>query len=410
MLWLGLVVALGATENGVTLVRTYKNASLVEISADGQLILTRLNQEKVTDCPDHMQYCLADVLAVHEAGTGRSVGKLVAKGRGNFGLAGFLRGNTVLAIEYDWKSLPPARVTWNLVSGVRSRIELAVQKGAMLLCPVDESRILSGMIDGTIAPQSYQLQVLGATGSMQSLKEPKLPFVRNGGTVPGMLESNCTTWRSQDSYLMEGAEGNEGLYWVSTRPDAPARFCYAFPEERIRDYAISPDGSMIGVATNRRETPSEAGKLHDEFPLFLTLLNAADCSTLRRVELQFPEKPKLKSFLIGGIKYYDNRHFWTQFPAGMAISPDKTKLAIAYGVYRKPSGYAYFGLYSLADERRLATLNGDVEHKWLWSGFLNDEIFAQGAPIGGALQFAPDSRTLYGTSEHLRQWDISGLR
>jgi len=34
---------------------------------------------------------------------------------------------------------------------------------------------------------------------------------------------------------------------------------------------------------------------------------------------------------------------------------------------------------------RLATLKGDVEHKWLWSGSLNDEIFAQGAQIGGAL-------------------------
>jgi hypothetical protein len=209
---------------------------------------------------------------------------------------------------------------------------------------------------------------------------------------------------------MEGAKGNVGLYWVSTHPDAPARFCRAFPEERIRDYVISPDGSLIGVATNRRESPPEVGKMHAEYPIFPTLLNATDCSALRRFELQFPETPKLKSFLIGDIKYYDNSHFGVQFPATMAISPDKTKLAVAYGVYRKPSGYAYFGLYSLTDGHRLTTLNGDVEHKWLWSGLLNDEIFAQGAPFSGALQFSQDSRTLYGTSEHLRQWDISGLR
>jgi hypothetical protein len=139
-------------------------------------------------------------------------------------------------------------------------------------------------------------------------------------------------------------------------------------------------------------------------------LSATDCSALRRFELQFPERPILRSALIGSIQYYDNIHFGAQFPSRLAISADKTKLAVAYGVYRRPSGYAYFGLYSLADGHRLATLNGDVERKWLWSGFLNDEIFAQGAPIGGALRFTQDSRTLYGTSEHLRQWDISGLK
>ena len=94
----------------------------------------------------------------------------------------------------------------------------------------------------------------------------------------------------------------------------------------------------------------------------------------------------------------------------MAISPDNATLAFAYGVYRKPSGYAYFGLYSLTDGHRLATLDGDVDHKWLWSGMLNDEIFSQSAPLDGALRFTPDSRTLFGTSTHLRQWDISRLK
>jgi hypothetical protein len=56
-------------------------------------------------------------------------------GRGGFELAGFLRGNTVLAIEHDWKSVPVARVEWNPVSGVRSRIELAIQKGRNVAVP-----------------------------------------------------------------------------------------------------------------------------------------------------------------------------------------------------------------------------------------------------------------------------------
>jgi hypothetical protein len=240
VLWIGLIVALGATENGVTLVRTYKNASLIEISTDGQLILARLKPKKVADCPGHVPYCLADVLAVYEAGTGESLGELVAKGGCNFGLTGFLRGNIVFAIERDWKS-PPVRVEWNIGSGSRSRVGLAAQSDTPLLCPADDSRIISGIIDH--AATSYQLQVLGPSGVVQALQQPKLPFVRNGVnsvrngvSLPILLADNCATWRSHDSYLMEGADGNEGLYWVSLHPDAPARFCRAFPK---REFAIT---------------------------------------------------------------------------------------------------------------------------------------------------------------------------
>jgi hypothetical protein len=212
------------------------------------------------------------------------------------------------------------------------------------------------------------------------------------------------------SYLVETDAPNASLYWVSLRPEVKARPCHVFDSERIRNFALSRDGSVIAVATVAVESASEAGKLHPEYPLWLTVLDSSECAVLKRFQLEFPEKQKLRSPLSGSYRYYDNSHFNAQFPARMAVSPDKAMVAVAYGVYRDPSAYAYFGLYSLADGHRIATLDGDVLHKWLWSGFLNDEIRAPSAPIHGALRFSNDSRFLFGSSQHLRQWDVSRLK
>jgi hypothetical protein len=82
------------------------------------------------------------------------------------------------------------------------------------------------------------------------------------------------------------------------------------------------------------------------YQTFLNLLDGSSCSQLGKTELLFSEAPIL---LAHG------------FATHIASSPDKAKVAIAYG-----------------------------------------------APTG-AIQFGPDSRTLYAGSIHLRQWDISGV-
>lgn len=411
VLWISLslvVVSLAATEKGVTLLRTFRNAALVEISPDGQLILARLDRRRGTDCPNRKPYCFSEVLAVYDAKIGKSVGELVTKGDGYFFAVGFVRDHRVSAIE-EAVGAAPTRVDWDPVSGSTSRTELPAQKDAHFFCATDDTQMIRGVIDRSTQPWLYQLQTVNATGAVRKLQQPSIPFLHNG-TTNSVVSRNCATRRSRDLYLVEGTSAIEGLYWVSIHPDAQPLFCHSFEGERIRNYTISRDGSLIAVATDAREAASEVGKLHPDHPIFLTLLNADGCSVLQRFELRFPEKQTLKSPPLGSYEYYDNSHFGAQFPAEMAIAPDKTMLAVAYGVYRSPSGYAYFGLYSLADGHRLATLNGDVLHKWLWSGFLNDEIRAQSAPINGALQFSQDSRSLYGSSEHLRQWDISGLK
>jgi hypothetical protein len=395
-------------DGGVTLVRAYKDAALIEISADGRLMLARRDARKITDCPDRRPYCSADVLEVFETATGKSAGQLVSRGGFNFGLARFFHDHTVVVVEQDWKS-SPVRIEWEPASGHRSEASLAVPKDGGLICALNDTSFLAGVADRSVSPWLYRLAVVTAEG-VERLQQPDLPFVRNGVPVSSALARDCGARLLNDSYLVEGDTTNASLYWVSLHPEVQARPCHVFESEKIRNFALSPDGSIIAVATDAVESASEVGKLHPEHPLWLTVLDSGGCSVLRKFQLEFPEKQKLRSPPLGSYQYYDNSHFGAQFPATMTVSPDKTKVALAYGVYRSPSGYAYFGLYSLADGHRLATIDGDVLHKWLWSGFLNDEIRAPSAPIHGALRFSADSRTLFGSSQNLRQWDLSRLK
>ena len=379
-----------SAEDSAKLIRTYRNVDLWGISADGQLILAA-SRQKVYECPSHDPWCLAEVLAVYESDTGKLLGKLVTRGDGSFGPGGFVGGRVVSTIEKERDS-DPVWVRWDVTTGKSSRTAIPKWKGSQLLCLADDGRILAELPGGEReAPKLSVLSMADAQIVEQRLQQPELPFWPN----TYYLTQNCARWRSRDSYLLESTNNDQALYWISTAPGAPAGSCRTFPGEGIRNYVISQDSSLIAVATGREKRQFEAHPVPPDAPLFLTLLNPSDCSVLRRFELAFPEKKVFR--------------FGREFPATMTISPDKTMLALAYGIMSGPSGYAYFGLYSLADGHRLATLGGDVDRKWPWSGFLNDEIFSQGAPIG-ALQFSPDSRMLYGTSQHLRQWDVSGLK
>ncbi|HLK64076.1 MAG TPA: hypothetical protein VKU19_11585 [Bryobacteraceae bacterium] len=397
-------------DGGASLVRTYKDAALVEISADGRLMLARRNQRKASDCPESPPYCTADVLEVYETATGKSLGQLVSGGGFNFVLARFLDDHLVVAVEQDWKS-NPVRMEWDLASGRHSQASSAVPKDGQLVCALNDMSFLFSSVDQTVRPSFDGFAVANA-GGVERLQRPGLPFVQKRIPTPSGSALDCRTRLLKDSYLAEYddlAASVASLYWVSLHPEAKPRLCHAFPSERIRNFTLSPDDSVVAVVADAVESASEAGKFHPEHPLWLTILDSNGCSVLRRFELEFPEKPRLRSNLFG-YKYYDHFHFDSEFPETMAISPDKTVLAVGYGVYQDPSGYAYFGLYSLADGHRLATLNGDVLRKWPWSGILNDEIFAPSAPIQGALLFSADSRTLFGSSQHLRQWDLSRLK
>jgi len=83
---------------------------------------------------------------------------------------------------------------------------------------------------------------------------------------------------------------------------------------------------------------------------------------------------------------------------------------VAYGISKGISGSAFFGLYSLSDGHRMATLKGDTFTPNLQQIFISDIYSAREAPLDGALQFSPDSKSLYTSSRNLRVWDVSKVR
>jgi hypothetical protein len=107
----------------------------------------------------------------------------------------------------------------------------------------------------------------------------------------------------------------------------------------------------------------------------------------------------------------DNVAFSDQFARQIAFSPDNRLLALSYGISRDPHGLAFFGLYSLSDGRRMATLPGDVYRCGILHGaLLNDELHCPIAPLDGVVQFSPDSKLLFASSEHLHEWNVSELQ
>jgi hypothetical protein len=398
---------LDSYDDGVHLLREYKkdNAALVEVSTDGHFILAR-GTRKVAECPAK-RTCLATVLAVYETTAAKPFAELITQEDGNFFDAGFVRGHDVNFIEQEWNS-SPLHFEWNPVSGSRIEIPWTVPKDFAPTCVVDDQQLLAVGRDKAGKIMSSKIAIADAKG-LWDLQQPTVPYLDD--FARGLSNFQCTAWRSGSRYLVTGASPESSLYWISIHPDVPAQLCHTFTGERIHGYTISPDGSMVGVSTEAVENTAEIGKLHPQHPLFLSVLDGKSCKALKRFELQFPEHEIVHTPLLAPKnKYYDNRHFPAEFAARMAISPDNSKLAVAYGVFKGYDGTAFFGLYSLPDGVRLATLRGDVYRGGFFHGFLNDEIFAPSAPITGAMQFSPDSKTLYATSNHLRQWDVSALR
>ncbi len=120
---------------------------------------------------------------------------------------------------------------------------------------------------------------------------------------------------------------------------------HLFPGEIIRGLTVSPDLSLLAIVTTSRDI-YEDRQYQPINKVFLNVLQAKDCKLLRRLILPFPDiKPVWRAPLLApNNKYLDNELFKDQLASSMAISPDNTKLALAYGVYKSSDGIA-FGLF-----------------------------------------------------------------
>lgn len=142
---------------------------------------------------------------------------------------------------------------------------------------------------------------------------------------------------------------------------------------------------------------------------YLTMLRLPDCELLSRRELQFPERTERRAPLLAPKNAY-----WANARLGggwhIAVSPDNKLLALGYGVRkdgRYSDGEAYFSVYSLSTAQRLSTVRADVNKNNLWVMLFKyvDSVDVP-APLNGTVIFSPDSRTLFGGSQKVWQWDI----
>ncbi len=184
--------------------------------------------------------------------------------------------------------------------------------------------------------------------------------------------------------------------------------------ERVFNHTVSPDGSVVAAVTGSTGAVGfDADVMGPDYKTTRHVLSASKCEVLRTFEPVFPERVRVKAPLLAPKnKYWENARLFRVFAQALAISPDNTKLAIGYGV-RTDGTYsdaiAYFGLYSLQDGRRLATLRGDVfKNGWLETIRMMDAVPTTWAPVTGLI-FSSDSKSLFCSSRQIRQWDLSSL-
>ncbi len=385
----------GPDEAAARLVRVFSGDAdeLLDMSADGRFLLARGSRKR--KCTKKKGDCQQSFLRVYSTETGRRVGQVFNEEEWRFRTARFVDSTQVEALE-DGVGAPARLVRWRPQTQEESRAPLGALEHFFGHCFLDGGRLLG-------STKTLDDLVIGVAGGAFRRVPPPLWVER---------EPYCRGWLAGSSLLMRYRKTT--LWWVAEGA-APPRRCEQF-SGTLHNYAVSPDQTLLAVVTSEgvldRPDDYAMGPTHR---VFLHLLSGSTCQTLRRFELQFPERPKREAPLLAPRNtYWANARQSLALAHSLAISPDNAKIALGYGIRTGgiySDAVAYFGLYSLADGRRLATLRGDVLHNGFWVGLrMMDLVPTDAAPLQGALIFSPDSKMLFGTSRKLRQWDVSKLQ
>jgi hypothetical protein len=190
----------------------------------------------------------------------------------------------------------------------------------------------------------------------------------------------------------------------------------------LHGFAFSPDRTLLVAVTG--EAPAERAADHTDDDdavmgpdnkVWLDVRDGARCEPIRRMELAFPERPTRSAPLFAPKnKYWANARMMAQFADAVAVSPDNRWAAIGYGV-RFDGMYgdsqAFVAIFSLRDGHRASVIAGHrVKHR-IWPALAGGDLApTSSAPLGEALIFGTDAKSLYGTSERLFRLDVSKLR
>lgn len=227
---------------------------------------------------------------------------------------------------------------------------------------------------------------------------------------------DCRGWRARGRVVLEAAGVGQGArldWFVSGRQEASPRR-WSQPGEALYGHAVSEDGSVVVAITGRGEAGSDGEAIGLGHRISLHVIRDGELEREERFTLEFPHRPEIRAPLFAPKNKYVARGLLRSVLAKrIAVSPDKRLVAVAYGIRTgdiHSDSVGYFGIYSLADGRRLATLKGDVFRNGLWPALRDwDLVPTAWAPARGVF-FSPDSRWLYAVSDRIRQWDVSLVR
>ncbi len=349
------VVGIAATppqkSGSARVVRVYGaggSSELLDLSGDGSLLLAQ--QEQTNRCSNGNLPCRVAKLDVYDTNTGQRIGELVtqAEGWNYFSAARFASGRTVLAIQ-NGPGPDRTKIEWNPFTGEKRTSLLVTNKTDSAICLMDDGSVLQLSSE----KGRPQLNLLADESGRATISQPDVLLQTD-------MNFDCRGWRSERNFLLEGAESDNKvrLYWISASANVPYRACWTQSDEQLYGHAVSPDGSLVIAITGTGNV--DGGVIGAKDHLFLNVIRAGTGETLRKLELQFPNKPEMRAPLLAPKnKYLANALLASVFAKRVAASPDNTKVAIAYGIRTGDIYSNAVGYFDLFTPGRTAT--GNIE-------------------------------------------------
>lgn len=263
------------------LIRLYQEdaSELTDLSRDGQFMLTLGSRERT--CSDNASRCRQPVLAVYKTRTGERLGKTTGREGSWFSAAAFGQTHTVTAVELH-PSMGVTRLTWDPLSHTEERTPMDTPSEFRPSCVLADGSLL-----GVLGPTRTE-RARVAVVRRDAVREPAQPspyFQR---------DLNCRGWTHERSVLLESADRDPALHWISIDSEPPIS-CRKFSEQ-VFNYAISPDGSLIAVVTGNGEFDSfDDDVMGPRHTASVQVLSRRTCEVLRSFELKISRAAQIES-------------------------------------------------------------------------------------------------------------------
>ena len=371
------------------------SSEIVDMSRDGKFWL--LHGSRTKKCEENKYGCREAFLTVYSTEAGKQVGELV-DGATAVPFARF-KDPPLVELLTGRTTQATLRQVWDPTSGSVREAPFAGPDFFQPLCPLGDFGYLGRIGDGTTRTPNYSAVSPGAQRRLPV--DPGESWIRS---TPCHFATLTAAWLNRNG---------QTLSWINVA-DGKATACASFPDELV-NYTISPDDSLIVAVTRTKPDTKllvDTTEVTDPTQeMYAHLLQASDCSVLRKFKLEFPEKPTKTAPLLAPRNLYW-KNAMLRGSNVLTVSPDNSMMAIGYGVRTNgiySDAPAYFAIYSISHGRRLARMKADTYRNGLLTALrYMDCVSTTAAPVT-SVRFSPDSRTLYAGSLRIWAWDVSGI-